>query len=223
MLQKLHYTVSTELLQEAEALIPQAENRYVINEPTGRFFYDPWHLKAEYQNTVWENILATLPMPIGEARIMVLKPGTAYNAHADLDDRYHLNINGEACYLIDLDNNQMHNLERDGNWYEMDAGRVHTAANFGRYYRVQLVVRKLLNDATLTEPVKVKILPTISNVEDARFIFDQTVSKWISYASKNNVVSNVNVVNNIVEFDIEKLHISKLLEVLPTEFKLDIQ
>lgn len=223
MLQKLHYTVFTELLQEAEALIPQAENRYVINEPTGRFFYDTWQLKAEYQNTVWEKILATLPMPIGEARVMVLKPGTAYNAHADLDDRYHLNINGEACYLIDLDNDQMHKLERDGFWYEMDAGRLHTAANFGRYYRVQLVVRKLLNDAILTNPVRVKILPTITSKDDARFIFDQTISKWISSADKNNIIAKLDVVNNIVEFDIEQSHLSDLENSLPPEFKIEKQ
>ena len=222
MLKKLHYTVPKDLLQEAEALIPQAENRYVINEPTGRFFYDPWKLTPEYQNTVWEKIMSTLPVPVGEARIMVLKPGTAYSSHADTDDRYHLNINGEACYLIDLDNNQMHKLEPDGIWYEMDAGRLHTASKFGRYYRVQLVIRKLLNDVILKDPVSIELSSTGYSKEDARFLFDNTLNNWLNLANKKQVISDFKFSSNKVSFKLERSKVQELQDRLVSGFQMEI-
>lgn len=220
MLTKLHYTVSQKLLQDAESIIPQAENRYLINEPTGRFFYDPWTLKEEYQNTVWETIMKTLPGPAGEARIMVLKPGTAYNSHADADDRYHLNINGESCYLIDLDNNELYKLIKDGSWYEMDAGRIHTATNFGRYYRIQLVVRKLLVDHTLLNSTKVKIVSNGISDNDARFIFDNVISPWLNRANKNKIISNFNYVETEVTFNIDNQYLNELESIMPKQLRL---
>jgi hypothetical protein len=144
MLTKTHYTADTTLFQEACYSLPKSEIKTTINEPTGDFFYAPWVLKAEYKGTVWETFYNSLPVAKGEARIIILDPGSCYQIHADIDDRCHLNISGEGCYLMDLTTEQMYRLEQDGIWYDMDAGFLHTATNFGRRSRVQLVVRKLL-------------------------------------------------------------------------------
>jgi hypothetical protein len=194
-----------------------------INKPTGNFFYDPWVIKDEYKGTVWETLYNSLPTSKGEARIIILDPARCYQIHADIDDRYHLNILGEECYLIDLVRGQLHQLKQDGVWYEMDAGQLHTATNFGRQYRIQLVIRKLLNNNILADPIKIKLSSLIDDADSARFIFDQTVSNWLNYANKDKIISNFLFNNNAVEFEIEKNYLSTLQEIVPQEFKLEIQ
>jgi hypothetical protein len=221
MLIKLDYTVNSTLLQEAASSIPSSENSYVINRPTGRFFYDPWEISDDYKNTVWDKILATLPSPKGEARIIVLPPTNSYNIHADIDDRYHLNVSGENCYLIDFENSQLHKLVQDGNWYEMDAGRLHSASNFGRYYRIQLVVRKLLTDAVLVDPVSIRLTSSGLAKEDARFIFDNTISPWLNSANKISTIRNFKFSTNEVTCDIERFQLNELSTILDSHFLLE--
>lgn len=129
MLTKLDYTVSLDLLQDAAQSLPLADSKSTINGPTGRFFYDPWMIKPEYKNTIWEKILSSLPFNVGEARLITLLPGQCYQSHSDIDDRYHLNIVGSDSFLIDLDNKELDEIVQDGHWYEMDASPRHSAAN----------------------------------------------------------------------------------------------
>lgn len=223
MLTQLPYSVPQELMSNAgyDAL-PTDDFRYTINQPTGSFFYDPWVIKPEHQDTVWGSILQTLPLPIGEARLIVLKPGTGYQSHADIDDRYHLNIIGEQCYMLDFDNQKLHQVATNGNWYEMDAGRIHSAANFGRLDRIQLVIRKLLDNASLADPVAVKLTSTGLSKEDTRYMFDQTVSKWLNYANKQQAISNFEFNHGVVSFSIERNRIDELQSILIKEFKLEM-
>ncbi len=144
MLTPTNYTVDTHLFQKALNHLPSGEMKTTINQPTGNFFYDSWILKDEYKGTVWETLYDSLPVIKGEARIIILDPGHCYQTHADIDDRYHLNILGDNSYLINLVQETMYPLSQDGIWYDMDASFLHTATNFGRKARVQLVVRKLL-------------------------------------------------------------------------------
>ena len=116
----------------------------VLNEPTGDFFYDRWEIKDLYKGTRWQQVLDTMPMSIGQARIIKLEPGDSYMAHADIDNRWHLNLTGEQAYLIDLDNKVMHECVRDNRWAYMDASRIHAATNYGSIPRLQLVVREPL-------------------------------------------------------------------------------
>ena len=189
MLKPTNYTANLSLIHEAIPLIPSSESSYVLNKPTGSFFYDPWVIDEQYQNTVWEKILNTLPVTFGEARVIVLPPTKSYHTHADIDDRYHLNINGEHCYLIDFNDQKLHKLEQDGCWYDMDAGRLHSASNFGRFYRIQLVVRKLLNQPVLVNYKTIKVT-AIGDHNDSRFLFDNTYSVWLNAANKSNLISN---------------------------------
>lgn len=219
MLTKTNYSVSKELLEQAADQVLNI-GKTAINEPTGRFFYDPWRIKQEFVGTVWDSILQTLPSNIGEARIIVLEYGACYQQHADIDDRYHLNLTGELCYLINLENNTMHECLADGSWYDMDAHYLHSAANFGRYDRMQLVVRHLLND--LHKPVKVRISFDDHDINDARNIFDNHVSGWLNTADKQQLLGDFEYNTRQVSFTIEPQQVDNLTAILPKLFKLEI-
>jgi len=220
MLSKTSYTVDISLFQEACLQLPNEGMKTTINQPTGNFFYDPWILKDEYKGTVWETLYNSLPVAKGEARIIILDPAHCYQTHADIDDRYHLNILGEACYLMDLVKEQMHRLEQDGVWYDMDAGLLHTATNFGRRARVQLVVRHLLKQNELLDPVEIVLSSTVSNTDDTRFIFDNTLSPWLNHANKFGYINNFSYSPITVKFNIEKNKLDLFNSILPAEFSL---
>lgn len=188
-----------------------------LNEPSGDFFYDFWKIKDNFRGTVFEDILDSLPKPIGEARLIVLKPGTCYHSHADIDDRYHLNLQGQYSYLIDLENQQMFPTEVDGEWYEMNAGCRHTAANFGSIPRIQLVVRKLLPKNVLVNPVRVQMNYIGNRKEKFRFVFDDRVSPWLNYACKKSLIDNFKTDQKQIWFDIE----SSILEEIQNKFADD--
>jgi len=220
MLIPTQYTIDPKLFQEACRQLPEAGMKTTINKPTGDFFYDSWVLKDEYKGTIWETIYNSLPVTKGEARIIILDPNQCYQRHADIDDRYHLNILGENCYLIDLVRDIMHPLAQDGIWYDMDASFLHTAANFGRRARVQLVVRKLLKKNRLKNPVDIAVTTTMSNADHARHIFDNTVSPWLNDANKAGYITNFNYSSIVVKFSIEQDMLDSLKHILPDEFKL---
>jgi hypothetical protein len=220
MLSKTNYSVDVSLLQELCFRSDNEEMRTTINQPTGDFFYDPWILKDEYKGTAWETLYNSLPVSKGEARIIILKSNQCYQIHADIDDRYHLNILGEECYLIDLVREQMFPLKQDGIWYNMDAGFLHTATNFGRRARTQLVVRHLLRKNNLVEPIEVAVSTTISNTDDARFIFDNTLSPWLNEANKLGFINNFSYSQVGVKFNIEKNKLDSLKHILSPEFVL---
>jgi len=202
MLELTDYTISNELLQEAISLLPKIDARLALNQPSARFFKDPWKIKPEFKNTVWEQILDSIACDKGEARLIKLSPGEAYPSHADMDDRWHLSICGNHSYLIDLENNQMFQTKVDGCWYSMDAGVRHTAANFGSEDRLQLVVRKLLPTNILKDPIDVHI--TLKNiVADRRFLFDDIISPWLNRAFKRGIVSDFDGQDLIAKLTIE--------------------
>lgn len=220
MLTQTNYKVDTATFQTACKLLPKNGMKTTINQPTGDFFYDSWVLKDEYKNTVWEKLYNSLPITKGEARIIILDPNQCYQIHADIDDRYHLNILGENSFLIDLVCNIMYPLTADGIWYNMDAGCLHTASNFGRCARVQLVVRQLLKQNKLNDPVDVALSTTIADSNDARFLFDNTLSPWFNKANKLGYINSFSYSPIGVKFNIEKHKLDLLKRILPTEFKI---
>jgi hypothetical protein len=221
MLILTNYTISDKLLQEAQEKLPNVDSRLALNTPTGRFFNDPWVIKSEFKNTVWEQILDSLSDFKGEARLIKLEPGEAYPSHADIDDRWHLTIQGNHSYLIDLELQVLHPTIPNGKWYEMNAGIRHTAANFGSTERVQLVVRKLLSTPSITNPKNV-IITLKEEVADRRFIFDDVVSPWLNYAYKQGIIDNFNGEDLKATFTVEETHIDNLKNVLSRDFILTV-
>ena len=220
-IEQINETLQTEFIKNLMNNVGDGKIKAEINQPTGDFFYDPWVIKEEFQNTVFEYLLKSLPYPIGEARFIILKPGSCYHSHADIDDRYHLNMQGQYSYLIDLENNIMFPTNKDGQWYEMNAGVRHTASNFGSINRVQLVVRQLLKRNQLDNPISVKVNYSGSALEKFRFIFDDKVSPWLNHACKNNMINNFKTDQKQIWFDIEKIELINLKSMLGTNFSVE--
>jgi hypothetical protein len=215
MLTPTQYTAPVDKIYEVMNNFNEAR-KYDLTKPTGDFFYDQWVLKDEFKGTAWEEIYNSLPIKTGQARIIVLEGGTGYYQHADIDDRYHLNLRGDGSYLINLENKIMHQLHPDGVWYEMDAGILHSAASFGRDNRVQLVVRKLLDKAELSFPIQIEITAT---GEKFRYDFDNTISPWLNRANKRKIINNFkNIDTNKVIFNIEKDFFLELKNIVPNNF-----
>jgi hypothetical protein len=221
MITKTDRCISLELINEARKQLPEIDYKISLNSPTNDFFYDAWSIKEQFKNTVWEEILSTLPSDIGEARLISLKYGCNYQSHADIDDRYHLNIQAENSFLINLDKETMFKLVPDGYWYNMNTEFKHSAANFGSINRVQLVVRKLLKRNSLIDPKHVII--KCVNEELARYNFDNTVSPWLNKKNKKGSITNFVFNETIVEFDVESTEIDDLKNLIPSQFILDVK
>lgn len=213
MLTKTSYVAPINIIENEFSV-----GKHTLTEPTGDFFYDPWKLKSEFQGSKWESVLSTLPFNIGQARIIVLEAPSCYTKHADIDDRYHLNLSGDNAFLIDLQSQDMYKLELDGIWYEMDAGRLHTAINVGSNYRMQLVVRKLLHRNTLINPVEVSVTAKGHN---PRYVFDNRLSPWLNRANKRGIITNFVSDGATVYFDIENSCIAELNCIMPEEFSYE--
>jgi len=211
MLKKTKYFIPIEIMSNCLRELSDF-SKITLNYPTGNFFYDSWIIKDEYKGSIWEEILNSLPFDKGEARIINLTSGTCYFKHADIDDRYHLNLSGDCGYLIDLEDEKLYKLKSDGIWYDMNAGKLHTAISVGQYNRLQIVVRKLLIKNTIIDPIHVSIY---SNNENSRFEFDNTISTWLNRANKEGKISNFNleVSNQKINFIVDKTFLNELREI----------
>lgn len=220
MLVSTHYTVSDALLQRAISEIPDFDISIDLNYRTGNFFYDQWLVSDRFEDTVWEEVLNSLPKDIGQARLIKLKPEECYRSHADIDDRYHLSIVSDNSFLVDLDDKVMYPTVVDGRWYLMDAGKRHSAVNFSGQTRIQLVVRKLLTNSNIKNPQNVTI-QKIKSVPNFRYIFDDVFSPWLNKIDKLGKLNNFQrLTDDAVSFVIDKNDISDLMSICPAEFKI---
>ena len=215
MIQNTKYTVSLDDIAGAMGDVYDI-GKFDISEQTGSFFYDPWQLKPEFLGTAWETIWNSLPDPKGQGRIIILESPSCYTSHADIDNRWHLNLCGDEAYLIDLEKEEMFKTVLDGKWYDMDAGVPHTAMNIGAEIRAQLVVRKLLPKNIINDPQHVRITGVEGNI---RYEFDKHLSPWLNRAANNTkIISNVKVVKQGIEFDIEK----GLVPIIPVPQQMEL-
>lgn len=184
-----------------------------LNKPNGDFFYDAWQLKDEFKRPAIVDLFDQLGS-VGEARIIVLEPGESYCAHADIDDRYHLTLQGEHSYLYDLKNLKMYPTEVDNTVYVMDAGRIHSAANLGYKSRIQLVIRKLLNKAELKDPCVVKV--TVNNPPyNLRYLFDNSFSIVLNRLNKQGCMNKFKKISETeISFAIERTHLFQIHKLI---------
>lgn len=222
MIRKTNYTVDSHDLEKSQEYVFNfSDFKTPINKPTGNFFYDPWIIKDEFKNSCWSKLLGALNFPVGEARVIGLESKTCYTQHADIDDRYHLNLTGDAAYLIDLTENITYPTKADAAWYHMDTGKLHTAINCGEFIRYQLVVRSLLQDNQLKNSKGVKL---IAGGENPRYKFDNYISPWLNFANKSKIITDfsVNLDLGYARFDIEEEHIQLLEKILPDSFYIEL-
>ena len=220
MLEKLDTKTDSKILFDLVKHLPEGKN--ALNEPTGDFFYDPWKLLPEYQGTALEELLKQLP-DHGEVRVIVLKPGESYCAHADIDDRYHVTLDAEQSYLHDIENEMMYATKSDDTVYLMNTGVLHTASNYGYKNRYQLVIRKRLQKRTLEDPINI-FMSVKDPVYNLRYLFDSSFSRLLNKLEKQNKLSKFIKVNDTnIKFSVEKDSLNKLLETQQLcGFKIDL-
>ena len=201
--------------------LPTGKN--VLTKPRGDFFYDPHILDEQYKGTEIEKVLDLIPMH-GEARVIVMEPGQSYSAHADVDDRWHLTLDADESYLVDLKNQKMYKLVADGTLYLMDSGRLHTASNYGYKPRYQLVIRKRLKGRILDNPVYFN-LTLIDPPYNARYLFDKRFSILLNRLEKEEKITNFKKISDKeIEFVIESEQITRIKELQRScGFKFEIR
>jgi hypothetical protein len=211
---------SPDLIELALINTPIDEDSISLNEPTGNFFYDQWKIKEEYKDTAWELILNTLPCSIGQARIIKLLPGESYQAHADIDNRWHLNLTGSQSFLIDLDSKHMYDCKRDAKWYYMDAGKIHAATNYGPTPRLQLVVRELLKTSPSPKDLVTVSIEPAGNQTSFRYKFDNLISPWLNRMNQSCNITDFSHSANIVSFKLKNEYLMELKELITADYKL---
>ena len=190
--------------------LPTGKN--VLTKPRGDFFYDPHILDEQYKGTEIEKVLDLIPMH-GEARVIVMEPGQSYSAHADVDDRWHLTLDADESYLVDLKNEKMYKSIADGTLYLMDSGSLHPASNYGYKPRYQLVIRKRLKGRHLNNPVFFN-LTLIDPPYNARYLFDKSFSILLNRLEKEEQITNFKKISDKeIEFVIENEQITKIKEL----------
>ena len=192
----------------------------ILNQPTGNFFYDPWEIKEVYKGTGWGEILDTLPYTIGQARVIKLDPGKSYLAHADIDNRWHLNLTGEFSYLIDLDATIMYECKNDGYWSYMDTSHIHSATNYGSIPRWQLVVRELLfRSRQYTDLTDIRVEPAYPQI-DFRYKFDNILSPFLNRANQKYKLADFSHDFKSASFRLERELLEEFEKLITPEFKV---
>ena len=208
------------LIEQALKEHPVTGEGTVLNEPTGDFFYDRWEIKDLYKDTIWQQVLDTLPMSIGQARIIKLEPGESYMAHADIDNRWHLNLTGEQAYLIDLDEKVMHQCVRDNRWVYMDAGQIHVAANYGSTPRLQLVVREPLRNSRQPKDLVSINIEAAYEQHDFRYKFDNIFSSFLNKANQKYKLADFAHTTFSLSFKLERELLEEFEKLITPEFKV---
>jgi hypothetical protein len=221
MITQTAYFVNNNIKEQIKFVDIDVAFKLPLNEPTGDFFYDAWTIKEEYKGTVWDKLISTLPSNIGEARLIKLEPGQAYRSHADIDDRYHFNIQGERSFVLYTDANLIYPQVKSDYWFDMNAGKLHSAVNTGRIDRIQLVVRKLLNKNVLIAPAHITMTLKKFN-PDYRYVFDEFYSPWLNAANKNGIVNSFVYNDNYVSFNIEKSYLEEFKKIETSYFNLTV-
>lgn len=208
------------LIEQALKEHPVTGEGTVLNEPTGDFFYDRWEIKDLYKDTIWQQVLDTLPMSIGQARIIKLEPGESYMAHADIDNRWHLNLTGEQAYLIDLDEKVIHQCVRDNRWAYMDAGQIHVAANYGSTPRLQLVVREPLRNSRQPKDLVSINIEAAYEQHDFRYKFDNIFSSFLNKANQKYKLADFAHTTFSLSFKLERELLEEFEKLITPEFKV---
>jgi len=226
MLKKTEYKFDLEPLKKLlESVKWDDRNRCNLNQATGHWLYDPYVICEEWKDTAFDSLLHSIPYPIGEARLMKLDSQKCYRAHSDADDRLHINITtNEYSYLINLEENIMHNLYDDGFLYYMDGSKMHTAVNFGPTPRIQLVIRLRLdrNENKNYDKVDLKFIDPPYNL---RYLIDRKISPLINQYCKSGEIGFFDLVDSdTLYFEISAdaiERIKKMAELLNLKVKIE--
>ena len=111
--------------------------------PEGTLEADYREITEPFIGTVVERLLLNLPFMFGRTRLMRMQPKSCLSVHADPTRRYHYAITtNPGCYIVGVNDETgtFHHIPADGQLYEMDAHKMHTAMNSGNRDRIHLVI-----------------------------------------------------------------------------------
>ncbi|MEL0110218.1 MAG: aspartyl/asparaginyl beta-hydroxylase domain-containing protein [Rickettsiales bacterium] len=111
--------------------------------PEGAAEADYSEINEPFLGTAIEDLLRKLPFAYGRTRLMRMRPKSCLSIHADPTRRYHFAlITNPGCFIVGVsgDKGGFHHIPADGQLYEMDAHRTHTAMNTGNQDRIHLVI-----------------------------------------------------------------------------------
>lgn len=220
MITKQKWVCPDGLIEQALKEHPVTGEDTVLNQPTGNFFYDRWEIKESYRGTIWQQVLDTMPMSIGQARIIKLEPGESYMAHADIDNRWHLNLTGEQAYLIDLDEKVMYECVRDNRWAYMNASQIHVAANYGSIPRLQLVVREPLRNSREPKDLVSIGIEAAYRQHNFRYKFDNIFSSFLNKANQKYKLADFAHTAVSLSFKLELELLEEFKKLITPEFKV---
>ena len=185
-----------------------------LNQPTGNFYYDPWQLKPEYEHTAVAQLLHQLA-PVGQVKIVSIPPGQCYLAHSDVEDRYHVTLQSEHSYVLDITHQQVYECRVDDRVYHTNTAQLHTVMNAGYVPRIQLVIRELLTRHQLVNPVRIHIQATQAP-HNLRQQWDNHILVWCNLAHKQGIITDFDPMNSEaqVQFHMESDHLDSLRAVL---------
>ena len=219
LLSSSDYKVSEEVLHKLKSVVP-SENK-ILSEPTGNFYYDPWIISPSIKNTVYHEVLESLPVKHGQARIFLRPSGTCYNIHGDMENRWHFNLTGEQCYLIDLESFEMFPTVLDGKWYYLDTSILHSTANFGFVPRFQVVIRDLLIHGNIVNPVNITLKGKILNDKLFMEKFHKFYVCYLNKKNKEGHLDNYQPTPTAIHFTIEEQYVSEIESICPNEFIIE--
>jgi hypothetical protein len=79
----------------------------------------------------------------------------------------------------------------------------------------------LLTRGKLKDPNNFKLVVSAgTEPDDARFIFDDVMSKWLNQVNKKELLNNFMFKNNVVSFTLDSSLVADLMLVLPKEFHI---
>ena len=214
-----HQVNSAELLEIFRSVQLQQDQhddmfKLDLNLPTGNFYYDPWQLKPQYEHTEVARVLDLLA-PVGQVKIVSIPPGQCYLAHSDVEDRYHVTLQSEHSYVLDITQQQSYECRVDNRVYLMNTAQLHTVMNAGYVPRIQLVIRRLLTRHTLQDPIHIHIEATEAP-HNLRQQWDNHILVWCNLAHKQGIMTDFDPMNSEarVQFRMESDHLDSLRSVL---------
>ena len=95
----------------------------------------------------------------------------------------------------------------------LEPGESNCAANLGYKSRIQLVIRKLLNQVTLQDPCRVKVIVNTPPY-NLRYLFDNSFSMVLNRLNKQGCMNKFKKVSETeITFEIEHTHLPQIMKL----------
>jgi hypothetical protein len=214
--------ISNEDMEELQDLflLDPSNNIPCSNDSKGDRYYREMELFDKYKGTVVERYVKSLNRKLSKVCVIIQEPGDTYPIHADIDDRFHLNLQSDNAYFIDFKTNISIPIETDRKVYLMNTGGLHSAVNFGLKRRLQIGATISLEYHNLKSPMSVNIHYNGKN-KNYDYFYNFYVMPWLNLANKNKLINNyVKPKDSNLFVDIEEEQLESLKNAAGDNFEI---